>query len=161
VIIRRATLEDAPALARVHVQTWLETYAGLLPQGVLDSISVEARRQQWEQAFARENHVLVVELGDAVVGFASVGQPRDEGVDVELFTLYLLKAHQGQGWGRALWDAALEAARTRGARTLGLWVLESNPTRGFYERQGGVLGERKTELIRGAPVNEVYYRYTL
>ncbi|NJK45103.1 MAG: GNAT family N-acetyltransferase [Pleurocapsa sp. SU_196_0] len=135
--IRRATLEDAPALARVHVQSWLETYAGLLPQGVLDSITVESREQQWEQTFARANDVLIVELGDTVVGFASVGQPRDEGVDVELFTLYLLKAHQGKGWGRALWDAALEAARSRSAKTLGLWVLESNPTRVFTNTKAG------------------------
>jgi GNAT superfamily N-acetyltransferase len=161
VTVRRATINDAPALARVHIQSWLETYAGLMPRSLLDRITVEGRQRQWEQAFRHDNDVLVADRDDDIVGFASIGSPRDPDVDLELFTLYLLKAHQGRGIGKALWDAALETARTRGANTLGLWVLETNPTRGFYEHQGGVPSAHKLETIRGFEVAEVYYRFTL
>jgi GNAT superfamily N-acetyltransferase len=160
-MIRRATVRDALGLARVHVQSWLETYAGLMPQSLLDSITVEGRQRQWEQTFQHDNDVLVAELESAIVGFASIGPPRETGVDIELFTLYLLKTAQGRGVGKALWNAAFEAARARAAKTLGLWVLETNPTRGFYERMGGELGTRKLEMIRGVEVAEVFYRFTL
>ncbi len=42
-----------------------------------------------------------------------------------------------------------------------LWVLETNPTRGFYERMGGVLAGRKVERVEGAELAEVAYRFTL
>jgi hypothetical protein len=47
-MIRIATRDDIPGLARVHVQSWLETYHGLMPQEILDAITLEARILQWE-----------------------------------------------------------------------------------------------------------------
>jgi hypothetical protein len=32
--IRMATFDDAPALANMHVASWRETYAGILPAAV-------------------------------------------------------------------------------------------------------------------------------
>ena len=148
--IHAATLADIPAIARVHVQSWRETYAGLMPRPVLDGLSVELREAMWQRALtAATVGVFVAEADGTVVGFASVGPARDAGEDAELYALYLLRAHQGTGLGRALWSAALDFARDRGAATLMLWALETNPTRGFYERMGGVLAGRKVERVEG------------
>ena len=40
-LIRPATLEDAPAIARVHVDTWRTTYAGIVPDEHLAKLSYE------------------------------------------------------------------------------------------------------------------------
>jgi GNAT superfamily N-acetyltransferase len=160
-VIRKAALEDAPALARIHVQTWLETYTGLIPDEVMAGITVEARERQWRYTFDHDNTVLITELDGQAIGFCSIGPPRESGADLELFTLYLLKAFQGRGIGRTLWDAALKAAKARGAKTLRLWVLETNPTRGFYERAGGILEGRKVDVVQGAELIEVSYLFTL
>ena len=45
--IRPATVEDAPALAQVHVTSWRETYRGLVPDAYLDSLSVPERTERW------------------------------------------------------------------------------------------------------------------
>ncbi len=38
--IRPATLEDATAIAAIHVQSWRETYAGIMPEEVIGRLSV-------------------------------------------------------------------------------------------------------------------------
>ena len=42
-IIRAAVPADAEHIGRVHVQVWRETYPGIVPQTILDTMSVEAR----------------------------------------------------------------------------------------------------------------------
>jgi ribosomal protein S18 acetylase RimI-like enzyme len=164
-MIRPAAAFDVPGIAWVHVQAWRETYTGLIPQSVLDGLSVEARERQWWRTLeVPTTGVFVVDTpGDVhdVIGFSSVGASRDEGFDAELFTLYVLKAHQGQGIGRRLWDGALAFALGQGAKNLVLWVLETNPSRGFYERMGGVLTGRKLESMGGLEIAEVSYVYAL
>lgn len=43
---RDAVVEDAPGIARVHVESWRAAYAGLMPQAVLDDLSVGASAER-------------------------------------------------------------------------------------------------------------------
>jgi GNAT superfamily N-acetyltransferase len=156
--VRTGTLEDARGIAQVHVQSWLETYTNLMPSELLESITLESREVQWERTFQNDVGVFVAVVRDEIVGFCSVG--RRDGV-FELFTLYLLKSHQGAGIGFALWQRALEYAKARDVREMVLWVLETNPTRRFYERQGGQLEGRKVEMMHGTKLVEVGYRFQI
>lgn len=38
-ILREARLDDASAIARVHVDTWLSTYRGIVPEEYLSKLS--------------------------------------------------------------------------------------------------------------------------
>lgn len=153
-LIRAATPDDADAIARVHVRSWRETYRGLLPDDLLermtDGAAQERRRAMWSTLAARPAPVRVAVDGGQVVAFASGGAPQDHpGYDAELHTLYCLKAAQGQGAGRALLREVAGALRAGGAGTLALWVLDSNPTRGWYARQGGrEAGEKQDGALR-------------
>lgn len=42
--VRPATLEDAEAIAAAHVETWRETYIGLMPDRFFDASALESRR---------------------------------------------------------------------------------------------------------------------
>ena len=46
--IRRATVADAPRIAQMHVESWLETYTGIVPQEILAALSVPRRTLAWE-----------------------------------------------------------------------------------------------------------------
>ncbi len=160
--IRHAEPGDAPALARVHVTSWAETYQGLMPGGFLEAMTNEARRERrqmlWHQTLnAAQESVLVAVQDGAVVGFASAGPTDFANYDAELFTLYLLRSAQGSGSGRALVRGLAHDLASRGHRSMMLWVLEANPTRAFYEHLGGLMIAEKTEAVPVGELREVAY----
>ena len=152
--IRAAIPADIAGLARVHVQSWRETYAGIVPQAVLDNLSLESYEAQWRRTLEAGNTVFVAEVADDIVGFVSCGGTRDEGFDGEVYALYLLESQHGRGIGKALFQAALEALRFQGKRRVIVWVLALNPTRTFYRYMGGLQTLDKTVEIGGVTLLE-------
>jgi hypothetical protein len=45
ILLRQATHADAAAPGRLHVTSWHETYAGLLPDAMLAALSVDAHAE--------------------------------------------------------------------------------------------------------------------
>jgi len=164
VAVRQATTDDAGDIAVVHVATWRATYRGLMPQSLLDGLSVEARTAVW-QTILRDDEgstlVAIEQAADRVVGFVSVGPSRDTDPDrapSELYGIYLHPDHWGRGAGRHLLDCGLAQLPTATEATL--WVLDRNDrARRFYERQGWKLDGATKEDDRGEVVlSELRYR---
>jgi ribosomal protein S18 acetylase RimI-like enzyme len=163
--IRLATLRDAEAIARVHVDAWIETYTGLLPDALIEALpdSYAQRVKLWSSVLesGRERSSLyVVEADLRVVGFAHCGAPLHEleGFDGEITAIYLLKRAQGQGVGRRLMRVIVEDLRGRGYRSMAVWVLKTNlPAVGFYQRLGGEYITAVTVDLGGAPAVEEAY----
>lgn len=83
--------------------------------------------------------------GERIVGFAKLGPnalpfPEAESTNaVELYQLYVLGSHHGEGVGPALMDWTITEARTRGADTLALSVyVDNHRAQAFYRRYGFV-----------------------
>ena len=102
--IRQATPADITDMARVHVDSWRETYAGIIPDAHLARLSYTDRAQSWEKGFAAakppwQTHVLT-ENG-AIKGFVTAGAAREAeyGLQGELYALYLLPQRSGRRMG--------------------------------------------------------------
>jgi ribosomal protein S18 acetylase RimI-like enzyme len=141
--VRRAVRDDAAPIGGVHVRAWQAAYRGLMPDEVLDGLSVEQREQMWQQALAnQEGPVVYVAVDDAaVVGFCAVAAPsRDEDAEddvAEIVAIYVDPNAWRVGVGRALMDVALAELREDAWRSVTLWVLaENHPARDFYARLG-------------------------
>lgn len=166
--LREAVPADAVALGDVHVASWRETYAGLLPDAMLALLSVEARVAMWASVLGDPSasgtvSVIVAEAEDRIVGFGACGRQRDaalagQGFDGEIGAIYLLRAYQGTGAGRALMGELARALTGAGQSAVSLWVLRENAqARGFYEALGGeVLDERVDDGPDGAIVEVAY-----
>jgi ribosomal protein S18 acetylase RimI-like enzyme len=161
--IRAATHADAPAVGRVHVESWRETYRGVMPVQLLDSLSAVVRAAMWQGALEREPPVLlfVAQLPDGdLVGFAGGGARRGNALphEAEVYAIYVLRAARHRGCGRRLMAALAAALHARGFESLCLWVLRDNAhARGFYERLSGqVVGER-TQVDGEHAFKEVAY----
>ena len=145
-MIRPARPEDAPAIARVHVTSWHETYPGLVPGWEIAARTYEDRLALWSGVLAKpapETEVFVMKEDGAVVGFGMAGPQRTEalrdlGHTGEVWSLYVLRAAQGRGTGHALMKAMFGALADAGHRSAALWVVTTNPATRFYERLGGV-----------------------
>lgn len=153
VVIRPHGIDDVEAVAKVHVETWRETYRGLMPDELLDSPDmVENRRRMWTSLLTPENRrdysSAIADQDGTVVGIALSGpSPGDErGSDRHLFVLYTYSAIHGSGVGQRLLDAVVNLEE----RT-SLWVADPNPrARAFYRRNGFTCdGEIKTDEYDG------------
>jgi GNAT superfamily N-acetyltransferase len=145
IVIRAARASDAEAIARVRVESWRETYRGLIPQAYLDAMQLEASRAMWEKVLAAGSHaisVFVAERGAEVIGFGSgnmLAEPK-HGFDAELSAIYIRREFQHAGVGRRLVAEIAASQRALGAHGLIVWVIAGNKAaRVFYERLGAEL----------------------
>ena len=165
---RRAVPGDAPALGALHVASWRETYAGILPEDMLAALSAESRAAMWERILGDpEAHagaqVYVAQDGERLVGFGACGEQREEtlagaGFGGEIGAIYVLRSHQHRGIGRAIMSLLAQAHLKADRRGASLWVLRENlAARSFYERLGGtVVGERTEEAPDAILVETAY-----
>ncbi len=162
--IRPAAPVDADAIARVYVESWRSTYAGLLPASVLLRRDAVARQSRWwRDAIGRgpaDQAVRVAEHPAAgVVGVAGGGAARCGalGYRGEVYTLYLLDDHQGKGLGKRLFVDLCESLSRRHGRSVMVWVLDGNPARFFYRSLGGRFVARRAGRMGGARIEELAY----
>jgi GNAT superfamily N-acetyltransferase len=165
--VRRAAVDDAAEVARVHIETWRVAYAHVFPTDYLAGLSIEDRTERWRENLATsETDVFVAESEERVIGFAAAGPARDEhksAPPAELFALYVDPQEWGKGLGRSLLERVETALRDRGFEEAGLWVLEDNPrARRFYEKAGWVAdGATDTYSRAGIDAPDVRYRKRL
>ncbi len=164
-IIRPAAIEDAQAIAEVHVHSWQWAYRGLLPDDYLDHLSIERRAAMHTQRLTTqtEERTWIVDEDGQIVGFATTGPSRDSDASprtAELGALYLRHEAAGKGIAHALFAHAVQDLWQRGYERATLWVLESNSrARRFYEKAGWAAdGATKMEEWSGVRLHEVRYR---
>lgn len=63
--IREATVEDANAIATVHVDSWQAAYRGILPEGYLANLSVMRRTEAWHHFIVAGKPRVLVAHADA------------------------------------------------------------------------------------------------
>ena len=161
--VRAANSADAGSIARVHIDSWRTTYAGVVPAEYLANLSYERRESRWYETLTADQHatsIFVAEQGGNVVGFATGGPERDGDITYrgELYAIYLLEEHQNRGLGRQLVSAVARSLLADGFSSMLVWVLEDNHgARLFYESLGGELVGRKTVAIGGRDLVELSY----
>ena len=141
-LVRPASARDAKAIAEIHVATWQAAYQDLMPDSYLKSMTVEKRQAYWREAIEySEPQLLVATEDDKVVGFVGFDRSRDAGTKStvgEIWALYVLPAHWGQGAGVALWDGARDGLKEEGCTQVSLWVLLHNERAlQFFEHSAG------------------------
>ncbi|WP_226659665.1 GNAT family N-acetyltransferase [Pseudalkalibacillus hwajinpoensis] len=133
--IRKATKDDALAIATVHVNSWKTTYQLLIPEDYLNSLDIEIRKARWKKLIADGSPIFVAVDQDEIIGFANGGQNRSESYqyDGELYAIYLLKEAQRKGAGKMLLCSVAKELKKESYRSMLVWVLNGNPASQFYQ----------------------------
>ena len=78
--VRPARVDDARAIADVHVASWRTTYKGIFPDTLLDGLSVDKREQSWRETLAASEPssvtLVACDVDGSIVGFISGGVER-------------------------------------------------------------------------------------
>lgn len=139
-LVRPAEPTDAPAMARLHVDTWRETYRGVMNDETLDHPGLLSwRKTFWTAALTdpryAQNTVAVAVHEGELIGIAMSGPSTDgfEGAQ-QLYVLYTYVEFHGAGVGEALLNTVIDRIEPAA-----LWVADPNPrAHSFYLKHGFV-----------------------
>lgn len=149
--VRQARPVDAAELARIYIESWQDTYAGVLSNSLLSAMSHKGQAARWQQTMRGPGAVLIAEDASVgPIGLASLGPARDKGLglDGEIYTLYVDPAYLGMGAGRALLQASFSTLMNKKYRSCVIWSHARNNACYFYEAMGGKrVGTRLTRLV--------------
>jgi N-acetylglutamate synthase-like GNAT family acetyltransferase len=137
--IRRARPEESSFLTELTIRS--KAYWGY------DDFFLERARPELEfhaSNFLPDFHVYILEAEAETLGFCSlIAVDRNT---VELHDLFIEPQHIGKGYGKQLWDYAVNLARSLGFRRL---ILTADPHAApFYAHQGAVrIGEKASPVL--------------
>jgi ribosomal protein S18 acetylase RimI-like enzyme len=166
VVVRIARLQDAEAVARIHVAAWRQTYAEAMDPEFLARMDPVRGGDVWRERIIGPSTVAVAERRGRVVGFVNYGASLDDdgsGVTGQVYAIYVDPPVVGTGAGAALMSHAVADLAAGGFAEAVLWVLATNPlARSFYERGGWRPdGGSQAEALGGRTLHEVRYRRRL
>jgi ribosomal protein S18 acetylase RimI-like enzyme len=140
--IRRATIDDAAALARVHIDSRRSAYRGLIPDSFLATLDLDHWTQRFRDVLSSNTEaVYVAEEEEAILGFLIIGGCRDTDLEQdetgEIWGIYLAPEHWRRGIGRRLCRKGEHILKSHGYTGAVLWVFEGNDrARDFYSTMG-------------------------
>jgi L-amino acid N-acyltransferase YncA len=164
--IRMARPADAADIAHVYVESWRDTYAGILPDAGLVRMSKADQAANWARSIKQSNlrnPVLVAsDAKSNIYGFASAGPTRESSLpyEGEVFTLYVAPGWTGQGIGAGLLQAIFRLFSKGGTNGMIIWALADNPSRFFYEAMGGQIVAERQHPMWGKTFREIGYGWS-
>lgn len=160
-IIRKASKYDLAGIAKVHVDTWHDTYKGIISDDYLSSITYQNIGEHLKSLYQDEGKACLIaqEQSGKIVGFATYGTERisQTGITGELYAIYILKEYQRKGFGKHLIKAVVRELIKKGFTSLRVWVLADNPSKYFYEKLGGKQTEKKKIKVGEQMIDEISY----
>jgi GNAT superfamily N-acetyltransferase len=168
--IRRAEEKDIEEIAAAHIQSWYETYPGIMPEEKIAGLSMEGCKRNWINTFSSGYDIFVAVADNRVAGFVSGGKNRmqedcETGLgnecECELAAIYLLLKYQKTGIGRALFNTFVAEMQKQDYESMAVWVAEKNPATGFYLAMGGKRIDRKILMLCNIPVPVIAYRFEI
>lgn len=140
--LRLAEVGDAEAIADLHVAVWRQTYGDLAPAEAIATLNEAFRFEKWKAMLSApkpDQHVLLAEKGNMLVGIGAAGAPSDEafGGRGEIKFLYIASDLKRQGLGRKLMKMLAIHLRDRQYPGAALSVVEGNQAAAdFYTALG-------------------------
>lgn len=166
-VIKNATIDDIEEVAKLHINSWYETYRGIISQNYLDSMknNLSKRIERMKNEFNLRTMIIGI-INNEIIGFSefvfSNEFSKDLDIDCELCGLYIKNGYKNLGYGSKMFEYVINIFKEKNKRKMGLWCVKDNiPAISFYEKKGGILSTEKTFTIDNQEYNEVNYIYNL
>jgi ribosomal protein S18 acetylase RimI-like enzyme len=151
--IERAAIQDVPAIKDVLRETWHDTYASLLSQTAIETITSQWHAPELlEQQMQNPAIYFAIARDGGIVAGLITARKQDDAIVVD--RLYVRPQCQRRGIGRQLLASSYRAFR--GAQRVRLSVeAENRKGVAFYAKQGFRETARNSEEIAGAYLENV------
>lgn len=169
--IRPATVEDAGAIASVHIRSWWEAFSSILSAEQIAAKDLDEASQTaiWTKRLMEEEgksrFTFVATEEERLIAYVTGGKIRgtahdsaDDWADAELHQIYVLAEAQGKGIGKALVVRLAQELSKQGFKSLIVWVMTLNPAVAFYRDAlgGKFITERPIPEVNGSLKEAAY-----
>lgn len=147
--IRFGNKGDVKSIAQVIINTWKNSYKGIVSQSFLDSLTTEKHEALFEHQLTKNTHIIhVLETEkNRIVGMISGGVDPTGKYDCEIVAIYIENEYQRCGFGKHLFLENIKQYKKLGYKTMIVWTFENNKDRKFYEKMGGISTEKKSHIV--------------
>lgn len=141
-VIRLGTVDDAAAIARIHVEGWRAAYAGIVPAELMASrTKLPVRTAEFEEALRTADEgdrfwLFERDGEDVALAYTRTGRDADVASPGELKLFYTLPELKGGGIGLRLFEHATGELMDRGLSPYLYTFRENAAARAWYERRG-------------------------
>ena len=167
--IRRASIEDAKGIAKVHIDSWQFCYKHIMEDDLLASLNLKSKVKTWESLLTKSDRPTYVAVNSkgSIEGFVILCAYRDDDLKNqnigEIAAIYINPFILGTGVGALLFKEGLLQITNLGYSSIALWVLEKNQLginfyKGFgFSPDGGKKIHPATGLVELRYVNSNYF----
>ncbi len=152
--ILKAGINDAEAIAAIHTASWRDVYWNILPEAYLTKQIEQERGQFWRHKIQHKSDneiVLIINCGEAIVGFIWTTEVGEPGYDAVIEALHIDTGYKGCGYGKKLIKAAVKQLIDEGHQSVCLRVFDDNlPAIKFYQHIGGIKDQSGIDNFAGA-----------
>lgn len=147
--LRNAPVDDAEAIAKVHVASFRQAFRGIFPDSKVDGFTVALRKPKIVELLSDDQtRNIVFEGSEGIIGFVDFGKSRDENTKKicgEIYAIYVDPSSWGKQVAQHLLDEALNQLREYGYLEMTLWSVKDNlRARNFYLKSGFTVDRVKT-----------------
>ena len=167
VIIRNATINDIPEVARLHVDSWNNTYSGIVAQDYLENMrnNLDKRIDRMKKEFDLRNMIVAV-IDNEIVGFSeftfSNEFSKDIDIDCEICGLYIKNDYKKMGIGTQIFEYVTNLFKEKNKKKMGIWCVKENlQAVEFYQKKGGIIIKEKKFTLADKEYSEVAFIYDL
>ncbi len=167
--IKEITYEDIRAYMNVNIDSWLETYPGIVDQEFLNDIDTNREkyisRQQTkflEKKTEEQEKKFLLLVNNEPVGMTSCGisnDPKHPNTG-EIYSIYLLNKVKGEGYGKILFLNNVKELNKMGFKDMVIGCLKPNPSNNFYLHMGGRLIDTYLRKTGNQEIPENVYLFT-
>lgn len=165
-VIEELSKDNVEEYVRVNALSWKQSYKGIVNDDFLELINEEDQIQNSikriivNELTDNTNKGFVLRVDDKAVGMLRVGLSRNEkyNKEGELKAIYLLDEAKHKGYGKILFQKAIEELKKLGYKNIIIACLKENPSNEFYKHMGGKLvGTNNFKIPNQVLEENVYY----
>ena len=143
-MIRKAIFGDLESISQINVNTWQTNYKGIIDDDFLKTRTFEFVYNRWKESNwieDKESISFVYEENNLVKGFVS--GKKNEKYDCEIVSIYVDPQYQNQGIGKKLLEHEKNYFKNTGCKKMIIWTIKGFQNNKFYEKNGGIITEKK------------------
>lgn len=138
--IRKRRIEDSEELAHAIAIVWNTSYKGIVDDAFLKELlnSEKQSAERLKNSINEQPYYYVLILQNKIIGWIYLTLDSDKYENsAEIHSLYILKEYQRNGYGKLLYNYAIDKIKKNKIKKVIIGCLDGNPSNEFYKYLGG------------------------